>query len=324
MAGPIHVRPADGSTAGGDLVPVAGGGPSPILDGSAGLVGALQIQAAVPNVVAVSDGEATARLGISDVLVAYPSPAAADTGQTRVFTQIVPLAAGGDAASVAARRTLFKNVVCWLVGCSRCAVVSLRVLEDATSFDPAVPRTGEVLKWTPVLAETAECAATGVRVQIRLADGLGFISASTPQGEVSEADGVVTFRLGRLEVAKPLSVQLLLRPSTPGPKTNHFEFRANGLDVRSTIAFTNEVVFDVVGDARPLLTIEPVAADQVLLRFVGRSGTPYVLERSSAPPGIDAPVWSTVQEFLFAPPSARISTPLSVEPGPVYYRVRER
>ncbi|MEI6356310.1 MAG: Ig-like domain-containing protein [Verrucomicrobiota bacterium] len=122
----VHVRPADGSTAGGDLVPVAGGGPSPILDGSSGLVGAFQIQAAVPNVVAVSDGEATARLGVSDVLVAYPSPAAADTGPTRVFTQIVPLAAGGDGASVAARRTLFKNTVCWLIGCSRCAVVSLR------------------------------------------------------------------------------------------------------------------------------------------------------------------------------------------------------
>ncbi|MEI6356311.1 MAG: hypothetical protein WCP53_04335 [Verrucomicrobiota bacterium] len=187
-----------------------------------------------------------------------------------------------------------------------------------------MPRTGEALKWTPVLAETAECAATGVRVQIRLAEGLGFISASTPQGEVSEADGVVTFRLGRLEVARPLAVELLLRPSTPGPKTNRFEFRANGLDVRSTIAFTNEVVFDVVGDARPVLTIEPIAQDQVLLRFVGRSGTTYVLERSSDPVGVGAPAWTAVQEFLFTPPSSRISAPLSMEPGPVFYRVRER
>ncbi len=320
----VHVRPADGSTAGGDLVPVGGGGPSPILDGSSGLVGALRIQTAVPNVVAVPDGEVTARLGLSDVLVAYPSPSAADTGQTRVFTQIVPLVAGGDAASVAARRTLFKNTVCWLIGCSRCAVVSLRVLEEASGFDPAVPRTGEILKWTPVLAETAECAATGVRVQIRLADGLGFIGASTPLGEVSEEGGVVTFRLGRLEVARPLAVELLLRPSSPGPKTNHFEFRANGLDVHGTIAFTDEVVFDVAGDARPALNIEPGAQDQVLLRFVGRSGTTYVLERSSDPAGVGAPTWTAVQEFLFTPPSSPISAPLSAEPGPVFYRVRER
>ena len=51
-----------------------------------------------------------------------------------------------------------------------------------------------------------------------------------------------------------------------------------------------------------------------------------VLPAPDLPPvvALVAPAWTAVQEVLFTPPSSRISAPLSVEPGPVFYRVRER
>jgi hypothetical protein len=51
-----------------------------------------------------------------------------------------------------------------------------------------------------------------------------------------------------------------------------------------------------------------------------------VLPAPDLPPvvALVAPAWTAVQEFLFTPPSSRISAPLSMEPGPVFYRVRER
>ena len=255
--------------------------------------------------------------------VSHPPLSAPDTGLARSFTQALPLAAGGDELAVAERRLVLKNAVCWLLDCVRCAVIHLAVVEDEVRYEPDPPRTGELLKWTAVLAQTAECPATGVRAEVRLAAGLQFLGATTPQGEVSETHGVVTFRLGRLSLGRPVAVELTLRPLAPGPQTNRFDFHANGLDSRSGVSFTQDVVFDVVGDPVPVLAIEPVPPDRVRLKVVAAPGAGYVLERSTEPAGLGTLRWTAVSNFVAALPDRQFTEPVPAKAPPTFYRVRK-
>ncbi len=320
----VHLQKATGTVSGRSVELVGADEHTAILNGTYGAVGPFQVGAAVADSRATADADPVGRLGTADVLLSHPALTAADSGIARSFTQTVPLAAAGDEASVTERKLLFKNAVCWLLDCIRCAVINIAVLEDEVLYEPAPPRTGELLKWTPVIAQTAECPATGVSAEIRLAAGLQFIGATTPQGEVSETDGIVTFRLGRLSVARPVAVELLLRPLAPGFQTNHFDFRANGLDSKTPKTFSQDIVFEVVGDPLPLLSIDQVAADKVRLKVVAQPGSSYVLERSADPAAAGPLGWTPVTTFVFALPSFITTEIIPAGSSSAFYRVRKR
>ena len=320
----VHLQPTTGAVKGGPVELVGADEHTAILNGTYGTVTPFQVQATVEDARATTDADAFARIGAADVLVSFPPLGAPDLGQTRSFTQTIPLAAGGDETSVAERRIVFKNAVCWLLDCIRCAVIHLAVLEDEARYEPAPARTGDLLKWTAVLAQTAECPATGVSAEVHLAPGLEFVGALTPQGEVSEAGGVVTFHLGRLSVGRPVTVELTLRPRLPGTMTNRFEFRANGLDSRNGYSLTQEVLFDVVGDPVPLLAIERLEPGQLRLKVVAQPGASYVLERSAESNGVGSLRWTTVSNFVFALPDRQIIEPVPANAPPTFYRVRKQ
>ena len=269
------------------------------------------------NAAAAVGADSFGQLGTAAVLVGVP-----DIGQTRTFTQVIPLVAGGGDPAVAARKLIFQNAVCWLLDCTRLVVISLSVEEDR--YEPDPPRTGEPLLWTVVVRNHGETPATGVGVTVRLAEGLGFIGAETPQGTVSTVDGVVRFQLGRLGQRGQAETTLTLRPLTPGPKTNHFEFVADGLHVGDKIRSEQDIVFEVVGDLVPVLSIDQISADKVRLKVLAQPGSSYVLERSADPAGVGPIRWTSVSDFVFAVPSFITTETIPANSQPSFYRVRKR
>ena len=111
----------------------------------------------------------------------------------------------------------------WLLRKPLCGLTDL-VISESASQNPV--QTGQPLTYTLTVQRSGECEGTGVTVTDVLPPGVTFVSAETPQGTWTEADGVVTFHLGALEeVFVQLSVTVT--PTQPGSITNTVRVRGN-------------------------------------------------------------------------------------------------
>ena len=270
----------------------------------------------VARAVARSDADSFGRLDGADVLVGYPSLNEPDLGQARTFTQMFPLVGGGDGPAVGERKKLFQNVVCWLLRCYACPAVGL-------SFDytpkPAVAQTGSPFTLHLYVNNNGECPGTAVIARLRLAEGLQFVGAETPRGQVSHTNGLVTFRIGQLASGEPLDLLLTLCALVPGSLTNMVELRANAVP-----PITREVVVEAQGDRVPTLAIRQLQPSGVTLKILAQPGVRYALERSISVTGAIPLPWTVVSNFVFALPAIEISEPIGDGASAAFYRVRAR
>lgn len=157
----------------------------------------------------------------SALLVAHEDPA---TG-LRTVTQNFALRndVGSASAAVSEGKRLFLNSVWWLLRRPICGLTDLAVLQTVPP-EPVVP--GRQLTFSLTLRRSGECEPTAVVVTDVLAEGVQFVSASTPQGTWSVQDGIVTYRIGTMtEMA--LDLMLSVIPRMSGSLTNEVWVRSN-------------------------------------------------------------------------------------------------
>jgi hypothetical protein len=207
------------------------------------------------------------------------------------------LAENGDEFSIEERKKVFKNAICWLLDCNRCAVINLTLLTEETLIEPAVPQTGEQFVLKLQFTQNAECPATGVRVKVEVPPGLTVLGATTEQGEVSHGATEANFSLGRLGVHKVVPVELKLRSQIGGIVTNNITFYANGLTSTSIVAFHHETAFTISGDSVPMISADRDVTGNVRLKVGGQLGATYVIEKSVAIAGNGQIQWATLKEF---------------------------
>jgi uncharacterized repeat protein (TIGR01451 family) len=156
--------------------------------------------------------------GTADLLLAYESPA---TGVRTVTQNFLVVTGSDENESVLERQRLFQNAVWWLLRRPLCGLTDLLVSQTAL---PSSPKVGAEVTYTLTVQRTGECEGTGVVVTDVLPAGVKFVSAETPQGTWSEANGVVSFHLGLVqEVFLPLKVTVI--PMQPGQLINLVQIR---------------------------------------------------------------------------------------------------
>jgi probable HAF family extracellular repeat protein len=269
----------------------------PILDGMYGTVEAFKTFGTVDGATATASADSSGKSAGCDVYVSFPSVSLPDSALARRFSQLIPLAENGDEFSIEERKKVFKNAICWLLDCNRCAVINLTLLTEETLIEPAVPQAGEQFVLKLQFTQNAECPATGVRVKVEAPPGLTVLGATTEQGEVSHGATEANFSLGRLGVHKVVPVELKLRSEIGGIVTNNITFYANGLTSTSIVAFHHETVYTISGDSVPMISADRDVTGNVRLKVGGQLGATYVIEKSVAIAGNGQIQWAALKEF---------------------------
>ena len=195
-----------------------------VINGGFGFVEDFEYSPAMEEAIQTGPDHITvARSGSADVVLARQDPA---TG-VRSVTQNILLAIGlNSAASTEERRRLFLNAVWWLLRKPVCGLTDLAISQSA-SPNPAVA--GSALTFVLTVQRTGECDATEVIVRDVLPEDATFVSAHTPQGTWSEAEGVVTFNLGAFEDTA-LELRVTVLPTAPGELSNTVKVRGDERD----------------------------------------------------------------------------------------------
>jgi hypothetical protein len=293
----VNIRPLGKSVDVGQVELVGEGDHGPILDGLYGTVASFKSSGPIEGATATATADSSGKTGGSDVYVSFPSMSQPDSALARRFAQLVPLVENGDETSVEERKKVFKNAICWLLDCNRCAVINLTLLPEETQIEPAVPETGEQFSLKLFFTQNAECPATGVRVAVEFPTGISVLGATTEQGEVSVQGNEANFSLGRLGVHKVVPVELKLRSQVGGTITNNITFYANGLTSTSIVAFHHETAFTISGDSVPIISADRDVTGNVRLKVGGQLGTTYVIEKSTAIAGNGQIQWAALKEF---------------------------
>ena len=296
----------------------------PILDGMYGTVAAFKTSGTVDGATASASADSSGKSGGSDVYVSFPSVSLTDSATTRRFSQIISLAENGDESSIEERRKIFKNALCWLLDCNRCAVINLTLLTEETQVEPLIPKTGEIFNLKLQFTQNAECPATGVRAKFKAPVGLTVVGATTEQGEVTFTGNEANFSLGRMGVHKVVPVELKLRSQIGGLITNNITFYANGLTSTSIVAFHHETAFTIFGDSVPIISADRDLGGNVRLKVSGQVGTTYVIEKSASINGNGPIQWSALKEFQLAAPEYVHIHVIDASTTSAMFRVRKK
>jgi uncharacterized repeat protein (TIGR01451 family) len=283
---------------------------NPVLGGRFGQVSDFGFEPeAEPARLTGSDAEVLGRCGSSDVLVAFPGFEAVDTGQTRVFTQNLRVFSGTNAASIASRKTLFENVLCWLHGCE-CSTFD--VVLEAIGSAPEV-NLGQSLTYTLLVSHSGECEATGAVVTDRIPSGLTYVNANSEQGavEYDPATQTVTINLGHLAKASTTTIGIEVTAASPGPWTNWAAVRINGEQSTNN---NSAVVLTLVGNAGSTMNLTKKEG-QLQLQFTGAGTDTIVVQRSA-----DLRTWEDWRTNLFGP---AWSEPLVPDGPRRFFRTKE-
>src|SRR5262249_29863116 len=241
--------------------------------------------------------------GNSDVLTANEDPA---TGERSVSQNVLVVNGSNDVQSISERKRLFENAVWWLLRRPLCGLTDLVISPDA-SADQA--NTGEPLIYTLTVQRSGECEGTGAIVTDTLPPGVKFVSANTPQGTWSEADGVVTFHLGLLEEVF-LQLTVTVVPQSPGPIVNNVRIRNNEREQNlnnNVASLTVQVQGAPVGlqdqlngKVGPVLSLEIGPDGLIQLNVTGEVGVSYAIESSE-----DLATWALWSQFVATAPTTK-------------------
>jgi uncharacterized repeat protein (TIGR01451 family) len=257
--------------------------------------------------------------GNTEVLVDFEDPS---SGERTVSQNFLAADASSNTDSIAERKRLFQNVVWWLLRKPLCNLIDFAIAESASN-DPA--QTGQPLTYTLTVQRTGECEGTGVVVTDVLPTGVQFVSAETPQGTWTEANGVVTFHLGALQ--DTLQLTITVTPTQPGPLVNFVRIRGNESEQNlnnNTASLTVQAQGAAVmmnaytGNRTPQAAFSVLRSGDGLILIQVRSdiGTTWILETSD-----DLVHWTTRTQFTAGASATEFNYRL--EGRATFYRLRE-
>ncbi len=218
----------------------------------------------------------------SAVLLCFPALDFEDIDQVRTFTQNVRVLPDASTDEALQLRGLFQNVVCWILRCTHCGAVDVR-LEIESPPDP-VPA-GEPLRYTLDVFHGGECEAIATVLTDFLPPEFQFIRAESEQGtwKYDSATHQVIFLLGHLQKGALTQVAIDVLPTRMGTFTNSARVRIDGPEV--TLGNNaREVVTLVSGGTvitEPELTFASTPAGGYELRLSGQIGVSYALQYST-------------------------------------------
>ena len=228
----------------------------------------------------------------ADVLLAFPGLAAVDTGQTRLFTQVLRVSSPDVPEAEDNLRALFQNVIDWLLRSNRCIDVGLG-LQGIAEPEPA--QVGQLLEYAVEIDRSGECVAAGVVVTNLLPAGVQFVSAQSEQGGWSY-DPVarqVTFSLGHIDLHAEPTLRVWVMPVTAGMITNLFGIRMNGRNLTSdpTLLLVTEV--QEGPPLTPELKLQLAGSLAYELSLSGAASVAYEVQTS-----VDLKTWSPLTNVL--------------------------
>jgi uncharacterized repeat protein (TIGR01451 family) len=190
-----------------------------------------------------------------------------------------------------------------------------------TAWLPEEAEVGTPLTLNITPGNNGECPAYGVVIEVTLAHGLEFVSASSPEPypTPTHADGVVRFPIGVLQNPGGQDVTLTAVSRIPGIRTCHIKMSANGVA-------TNEydVELTVAGDWMPILSIIYDSPGQVLVSVKdAQPGTAYTLERAILEANTSTLTWQSAGKFVFTSPEVRVPDVIQPSSRSAFYRVRK-
>ncbi|MAH97371.1 MAG: hypothetical protein CMI66_14550 [Pedosphaera sp.] len=271
-----------------------------ILNGRFGMVESFELPVSLDRAFAEESAEVIAFTGESDTFIRYPAGTEPDFDQPRKIIQNFPLIDGGDAHSVAQRKRLFQNAICWLLRCSACSSVHLQVSPGA--WNQAV-ESGELVRQSFHIVNNGICESTAGRVLIDIPPGVTVedVEMSKGLGWKRELDGHrVSLNLGRLPAGEEdgVDVQLLLRSLTPGEYS--FLICSESINTEP-VCIEQPLSVKGLPMLPPRISIARGNTGNLLLVIKGQQGMRYRVESSS-----DFQTW----EFLGAASGIETGIPL--------------
>jgi hypothetical protein len=274
-----------------------------------------------PAKAADSDSDVIGTSGGSDVLLSYPSLAAADTGQVRTFTQNLRVLPdiSADSPPLAG---LFQNVVCWLLRCPNCGDIDVAAEMDSP---PNPVPAGAPITYVLRLVRSGECEALGTVLTDFLPPGFQFIGAQSELGTWSydSATHEVIFRLGHLPTGDvhqmPIEVSVDVLPTQSGTFTNSAFVQIDGPEVTldNNRAEAVTVVSGGTSILGPRLDLRVVADGGYELHASSQVGGTYALQYST-----DLVQWLTLTNVAGPEWSMPLPAPGVGERPFRFYRVR--
>ncbi len=297
----------------------------PILDGFYGRVVSFAAADMIDQCHSITNADTLAVTIDGVVLVSYPTISKPEDGETRRFSQMLPVIGKGDAMSIEERQLIFKNALCWLIDCNRCPVVNLAILADESITQPAQSSIGQPFKLKAhITTQNAECPATGIRAVAEFNGQATILDAHTEQGTVSISGGKVYFSFGRIGVHKSVSIEISLIFNGSGDITNKITAFYNGMTSKSVIEFPQVFVVSVLPSLAPTITADRDVTGNVRLRVGGQTGITYVIEKSTAIAENSPLQWSALKEIELAAPELMHIHVIEASTSSMMFRVRKK
>jgi uncharacterized repeat protein (TIGR01451 family) len=251
----------------------------------------------------------------ADVLLAFPSLEAIDTGQTRLFTQALRVSSPDVPDAEDNLRALFQNVIYWLLRANWCPDVGLGLQGTAV---PEPAQVGQLLEYAVEVVRGGECVAAGVVVTNLLPAGVQFVSAQSEQGGWSY-DPVarqVTFSVGHIDLHSEPTLRVWVMPVTSGTITNLFGVRMNGRNLTSdpTLLLVTEVLEGP--PLTPKLKLQLAGSPAFELSLSGVASVAYEVQSS-----VDLKTWSPLTNVL-GPAWSMTARPTSGGNSRLFYRAK--
>jgi uncharacterized repeat protein (TIGR01451 family) len=230
-----------------------------------------------------SDATSLAAAGGFDEFVEYPDANTLDEGQARAVSQCFRILTGGDADSIAARKALFQNAVCWLLRCSSCGLVKVSVV--VADLPPSV-NVGDQFTFSLTLINNGECVASATVMTNQLPAGLSLVNASFNQGigvDYNPATRVLVFRAGSLASGADNSAVLTLTLRAVQAGAAHSTACATANSQRSGVPSCTDFDLTIGGVSTPnapTLTLLQTGYGLYELRLTGDAGVNYQLQTS--------------------------------------------
>ena len=297
----------------------------PILDGFYGRVVSFAAADMIDQCHSITNADTLAVTIDGVVLVSYPTISKPEDGETRRFSQMLPVIGKGDAMSIEERQLIFKNALCWLIDCNRCPVVNLAILADESITQPAQSSIGQPFKLKAhITTQNAECPATGIRAVAEFNGQATILDAHTEQGTVSISGGKVYFSFGRIGVHKSVSIEISLIFNGSGDITNKITAFYNGMTSKSVIEFPQVFVVSVLPSLAPTITADRDVTGNVRLRVGGQTGITYVIEKSTAIAENSPLQWSAIKEIELVAPELMHIHVIEASTSSMMFRVRKK
>jgi hypothetical protein len=307
----LHMRAAPGASSAG-LVNLDAGSFHPVVNGRFGTVGSFAVPTDVDLASETGTGEdLLGRAGSSVVLVAVELPGSA----VRTVSQNFLLSRPEDSGGLAERRKLFKNSVVWLLRKGFNAFTDLSVAADPPGAPVAVGREFAV---PFTVRHRGEVEGSGVNLSVSLPAGLRFVRAAFTQGSVVESDGTVTCRLGNMENAQAIALDLYFIAATAGTYLLPASVSGNEPDPSPVNnAVTVQIRAEGTGPTPPSLRLSIQSGGTVAGVLRGNAGQSYIVEYSD-----NLRVWQTLTTVVADGAGVAFADPGARGAGVRFYRAR--